>query len=164
MGKLSVATKLADELGKSVDEAYRFVDEVGVKSAKAAADDVAEAGSRTVSKWWKPAAGVGAIGGGGAIAWRQQNLERAKAIARQEASMSDSVASIMDSDLPPDKKQELLRELLNASPSNNNNDDDGGGGPFSDLFGGLFGGGIQQTLALVLVVILALNFALDGGE
>ena len=75
MGKFSLATKLSDELGVSFAKASRFVDDVGLPTAKATLDEAIAAGSRTVSDWWKPATVSGVLVGGGALAWRQQDLE-----------------------------------------------------------------------------------------
>jgi len=161
MGKFSLASRLADEIGSSTDEAMRFVDEVGAPAVRDTLDEAAGSASRTVSKWWKPtAAGTGLVGGG-ALAWRQQDLNQAQAIASQQQDYTSSVQSIMQSDLPPERKREML-EALNenapASGSNNGGGDGGGGG------GGLLGGDIQTTIILVIFMVFVLKFALDGGD
>lgn len=159
MGKLTLASKLADELGKSTGEAMRFVDDVGVSAARNTLDEAASAGSRTVEKWGKRVLGIGAVGGGGALAWRQQDLSQAKQIASQQQDYSEAVKAIMDSDLPPEKKRELIEQLNKDAPASGQNKDDGGddGGdnPFKDA---------QTTIILVIVMIFVLKFALGGDD
>lgn len=158
MSKFSLAASLADEIGTSVSKASRFVDEVGAPAARSTIDEAATKGSKTVSKWWKPAAAGSGIVGGGALAWRQQDLEQAEAIASQQQDYSSAVQSIMDSDLPPERKRELIEQLNEDAPASNNNDDDeGGDGPL----GGLLGGGIEGTLIKLLVVMMVVGFLLN---
>lgn len=160
MSKFSVAMKLADEAGVSLSKAQRFIDDVGLDTARKAADDAAEAGSRAISSgWWKPAAGVGVIGGG-ALAWRQQDLERAEAIASQAQSYNSALAQIMDSDLSPKAKRELATTLTDTSPGAGGDNGSGGGGGG----GGLLPGGMQTTIVLLIVLVFGMKFALDGGD
>ena len=158
MSKFSLAAKLADEIGTSVSKASRFVDEVGAPAVRSTIDEAAGGASRTVEKWWKPAAAGTGVVGGGALAWRQQDLSKARAIADQQQAYSSAVESLIDSDLPPEKKRELIEEL-NKSALDTDNDDknDDGGGPFSDLFGG----GIEGTLIKLLVVMMVVGFLLN---
>lgn len=161
MGKFSLASKLADELGKSTEEAMRFVDEVGAPRARSVLDEAASGASRTVSNWWKPAAATGGIVGGGALAWRQQDLEQARAIANQQQDYTSAVQGIMESDLPPERKQELIDQLNESAPAsgtNPNNQGGGGGG------GGLLGGDMQTTLILLVVLAFAFRYTLGDDE
>lgn len=165
MSKLQVAMRLADELGTSVGKARTFVDDVGLDAARGAVDDVAQKGSQTVSNWWRPTVIGGGLAGGGALAWRQQDIAQARQIANQQRSYKSAMQSILESDLPPDAKREMVRNLQNSGNGGNGDggDDsgwslpwsgDGGGGPFGDL---------QMLLALVIVAVLVLQYA-DGGE
>jgi len=154
MSKFSLAASLADELGTSISKASRFIDEVGAPAARNTLDEAAQGASRTVEKWWKPAAAGGGIIGGGALAWRQQDLEQARAISEQEQGYSSAIESIMDSDLPPAKKRELVESLNNNRTSN-----DGGSGDGGDS--GLFGDGIEGTLIKLLVVAMVVGFLLN---
>lgn len=162
MGKLSLATKLADELGSSVDEAMRFVDEVGAPAARNTVDELAGGASRTVENWWKPVAGTGAVVGGGALAWRQQDIMQAKAIASQQQDYSSAVESIMASDLSPEAKRELLQKLNQSSPASGTNPNNQGGNNGGD--DGLLGGDTQTTLVLLIVVAFALKYTLGDDE
>ncbi|AGC65551.1 head protein [Haloarcula hispanica virus PH1] len=160
MGKFALASRLADELGTSVSKASRFVDEVGAPAARNTIDEAAQAGSRTVSKWWKPTAAVGTIGTGGALAWRQQDLSQARAIADQQQDYTAAVESIMDSDLPPERKREMVDALNQNAPAsgeNKNGGNDGGDG-------GLLGGDLQTTLVLLIVVAFALRYTLGDDD
>jgi len=159
MGKYGLATKLADEIGSSTEEAMRFVDEVGAPAARKTLDETAEGASRTISKWWKPtAAGTGLVGGG-ALVWRQQDLNQAEAIASQQQDYTSSVQSIMESDLPPERKREMLRALNENAPASGANNGGGDGGDGGD--GGLLGGDIQGTLIKLLVVMMVVGFLLN---
>jgi len=159
MGKFALASKLADELGSSVDETMRFVDEVGADAARSTLNEASSAASRTVSKWWKPtAAGTGLVGGG-ALVWRQQDLQQAQAIASQQQDYTSAVQSIMESDLPPERKKEMLEALEQNAPASGENN---GGGDGGDGGGGLLGGDMQTTIILVIVMVFVLKFALQG--
>lgn len=162
MGKFALASKLADEIGTSVDEAMRFVDEVGAPAARRTADEAAEGAGKTVSNWWKPAAAGTSLVGGGALVWRQQDLEQAEAIASQQQDYSTAIQSIMESDLPPKRKREMLESLNQNSPASKDNKDDGDGGPFSDLFGGGIEGTLVKMVVVVMVVGFLLNYASSG--
>lgn len=158
MGKLGLALKLSDELGTSVSKASKFIDDVGITKAQNALDDVASAGSKTLSSgWWKAGAATGVVGGG-ALAWRQQDIQQAKQIANQRQSQQQALAEIMNSDLSPKAKQALVEQLLNAQDKSN--DGGGGSGPFADLLPDM--GGVQTTIALVVVLALLIQFG--GGE
>lgn len=153
MGKFSLATKLSDELGVSFAKASRFVDDVGLSTARATFDEAIAAGSRTVSDLWKPATAGGLIIGGGTLAWRQQDLEQARTIAAQQKEYSSALASIMEADLSPAVKRELVRALRNSVPSDDSNE------PNESLLGG----DIQTTIVLLVVLVFALKFGLEGG-
>ncbi|ALJ99689.1 head protein [Haloarcula californiae icosahedral virus 1] len=156
MGKFALASRLADEIGSSTDEAMRFVDEVGAPAVRDTLDEAAEGASRTVSKWWKPtAAGTGLVGGG-ALVWRQQDLQQAEAIASQQQDYTSAVQSIMDSDLPPERKKEMLEALNQNAPASGANNGGGDGGD-----GGLLGGDIEGTLIKLLVVMMVVGFLLN---
>jgi hypothetical protein len=163
MGKFSLAARLADEAGTSLSKSKRFVEEVGAPKVERLLDDAAQSGSSTVEKWWKPALGAGAIGGGGALAWRQQELETARSIADQQQGYTEAVTSIMDSDLSPEKKRNLVDSLISNSPSSGSNTGGGGGAGGGDGGGGLLGNDIQTTIVLMVVLAFALRYTL-GDE
>ncbi|AAY24956.1 head protein [Haloarcula hispanica virus SH1] len=161
MGKFALASRLADELGSSVDETIRFVDEVGVQPARSMLDEAAQSGSRTVQNWWKPATAVGVVGGGGALAWRQQEIDQARAIANQQKSYTSAAREVMQSDLSPEAKRELVNQLNENGPASGQNKNGGGG---DDGGGGLLGGDIQTTLVLLIVVAFALRYTLGDDD
>lgn len=166
MGKFSVASTIASKTGKSLEEAKKFVDDVGVNRAQRVADDLAGGASRTVSKWWKPALAGGGLAGGGALAWRQQDLEQARAIADQQRSYSGAVESIMNSDLPPEKKQELVENLTEESPASDSNkdDDDDSGGWWKEFTDALPDGvtGLQGQVIMIIVLLAVLRYTLGS--
>lgn len=155
MGKLSLATKLADELGVSAAKARKFVDDVGADMA----DDVTQAadeGTTLGDKWFKRTAAVGAAGGGGALAWRQQDIEQLQAANNRQQTSLDAAQWLADSDLSPELKKQLAKDLVKNSNGGNQNGGNQDGG-------GLIPGDIQTTLVLVIVMVVVLKFALDGG-
>ena len=150
MSKLTLATRLADELGVSIQNASQFVDDVGAPTARRALDEAVAAGSRTVSDWWKPVTAGGVLVGGGALAWRQQDLEQARAIAAQQQDYSSALASIMESDLSPEAKRELVVNLSERAS-----------GDATKSKPGLLGSDIQTTLILLVVLVFVLKFGLE---
>lgn len=150
MSKLTLATKLADELGVSIQKASQFVDDVGAATARKALDEALAAGSRTVTDWWKPVTAGGVVVGGGALAWRQQDLEQARTIAAQQQDYSSALAAIMESDLSPEAKRELVVNLSERGPGNQ-----------SDSQPGLLGGDVQTTIILLVVLVFVLKFGLE---
>jgi hypothetical protein len=164
MGKLSLATRLADEIGSSTDEAMRFIDEVGMERARSVVDEAAESASKTVENWWRPTAIGGTLVGGGALAWRQQDLEQAQALANQQQDYTSAVQAIMESDLPPEKKQEMIDQLLNNAPASGGNNGNGGDDGGDDGGGGLLGTDVQTTIVLLVVLAFAFRYTLGGDE
>ena len=160
MAKLRLARELAEQTGKSLSEARRFVEDVGVPRAQSLVDEAAEAGSRTVQNWWKPTLAGGTLIGGGALAWRQQDLQQARAIAAQQQDYGSAIESIMDSDLPPDKKQEMVDSLINNSPASQQNQ----GGDGGDGGGGLLGGDAQTTIILLVVLAFVMRYTLGSDN
>jgi len=155
MSKLSLASSLADEFGVSFARASKFVDDVGAGAARSSLDDAASFGGRNV----KLALGGTAVAGGGALAWRQQDVATARSIAQQQQTYSDTVKSIMESDLPPELKQELLREASANTGSDNSGDQSGGSGG-----SGLIPDDPQTLIILLIVLVFGMKFALDGDE
>jgi hypothetical protein len=164
MSKVSLALDLAKRFNDvSFSKASKFIDDVGVTRAEDALQSAQRTGDDALSSnWWKAGAATGVVGGG-ALAWRQQDLEEARAIAQQQQSASNSLASIMNSDLSPEAKRKLTSQLLEqmANQNNGGNGDNGGGGnPLADLLpDGM--GGLQATLGLVIVLAILVQF---GGN
>lgn len=162
MGKIDVALKIADEFGTSVGKASQFVDDVGGKTADELArlsDEGARVSSEGISRTTKALGGAGLVGGG-ALAWRQQEVERAKALAAKSQNYSDAVKNLAESDLPPEVKKKLAEGLAQQAKNNDGGNKDGGGG-LPDL-GDVFGDA-QTTLILVIVAAIVLSQAVDGG-
>ena len=157
MGKFSLATNLADELGVTYSKAARYVDDVGLDTARATYDEALATGGRTVSDWWKPATAGGILVGGGALAWRQQDIEQAKQIASQQREYSSALESIIASDLEPAVKRELANRLLNSREKSDNNDQN------DNALSEVLGDDPSTTIILLIVLIFALKFGL-GGE
>lgn len=161
MAKFSLAARLADELGTSVDEAAQFIDDIGEQQARQTVVNVGDEGAAGtgISNWWK-AAGAGGALGAGALAWRQQDVQRAEAIAQRQQSYSKAMRSIISSDLPGDLKSEMARDANNAATGGGGGGSGGGGGPL-DALGGLMGDA-QTTLALLVVLVILVTVA--GGD
>jgi hypothetical protein len=149
MSKFKLAKRLVDSTGVSFSKASRFIDDVGVSDANRLIDDTVQAGQDTVARWWKPAAGAGAIAGGGALAWRQQDVAVARSLAEREQSRSDAVKDLIDSDLPPELKKELLNQLADEA-----DDDPGASNPFDNL---------PLMIGGVVALLFVLNYATTAG-
>ena len=163
MSKLSLAAKLADETGVALTKAKKFVDDVGTKTASRSLDEMTQAGSRTISDWWKPALATGGLVGGGALVWRQQDLQEAEAIASQQQGYSDAWQALMDSGLSPEAKKELAVRLIEQSPASNDNSGSGGGGGDSSDDGGLLPDDPATIVILVIVLVMVLRYSLGGS-
>jgi len=162
MGKLTLATRLADDLGTSVAEASRFVDDVGASRARGLIDEAS--GGGRVSNWWKAGAGGTAIGGG-ALAWREQDVRRAEAMASQQQSYGDALTTLVEADLPPDVKQSLAASLAEQGAGSAGGGSSGGdGGDSQPDDGGLVPDDPQTLIILVIVLVFVLKFALEGGD
>jgi polyhydroxyalkanoate synthesis regulator phasin len=160
MGKIKLAKALVSKLGMTFSQALRFIDDVGVSKARKAIDDAAARGGQTVEKWWKPAAGTGVVVGGGTLAWRQQDIERAKQIANQRQSRANALKQIATSQMSAESKKELMRDLVNQSGSDSDGGDNSGA---DDPLSNLLGGDLQKTVILVLVLAFTLKYSL-GAE
>jgi len=165
MGHSKIARELAERTGANIRDAAKFVDDVGRDQA-----------TRLISKAdegisWKLPATAG-VGTAGALAWRQQDVERAQAGARQAESQQLAARDLIeDSSLSPDQKAALLNQLLaDSTPEGDSNGDDGGEdgfSPFDDLedaFSELFGGdGLQGTIVrvivLLVIILIVTNYA-----
>jgi hypothetical protein len=157
MGKLSIATKLSDELGIALTKARKFVDDIGGSKAQKALDELGSAGSRAVGDYLKPATVLVGGAGGGYLVWRQQTVAQARALSEQASSYNDAVQAIAESDLPPDVKEALVDDATDAANRRNSNDDDGSSSSFLDQ---IFNDPMKMVFALVIVVVV-LQMALD---
>lgn len=160
MSKLTIATRLADTLGTTTDEAMQFVDDIGAQAADKVAVNVGDdagAASSGISNWWKAAGATGAAGGG-ALAWRQQDVNRAEAMASGQQSYQDAMRSIIQSDLPSELKAEMAKSATNANGGGGGGG--GGGNPLGFLSGLLESP--QTLIALVIVLVVVMNAS--GGD
>ena len=164
MAAAGLAARLADEIGTTTDDAARWVDELGSSRAARVADGAADEGGQMVGDWWKPAAALGGLGGGGALLWRQQGIEAAKNATDQQQTYSEAVQSIMNSDgLTPEQKQDMLDQILENFPDG---DDNGSSdwNPLKGLQDALGLGSAQSTIILVIVMAIVLQQVLSEGE
>lgn len=159
MSKIDLAVRMADELGVSVSKASRFIDDVGVGKATSAIDDVAAVGSKSIPSFTKVAAGGGALGAG-ALLWRQQDVETARSLAQQSSNYREALTKIVDSDLPPDVKKALLSDLGDSATPSGGDD----AGNKNNGGNGLLPSDPQTLIVLMIVLIFALKFGLDGGD
>lgn len=147
MGRLRLAREIAEQTGANLRSAMRYVDDVGSSQARRtlrAAED------RTT---WRLPATVG-VGTTGVLAWRQQNVREAEAIAQESENAKEALAQIVESDLDPDDKAELAEIFASQ---HGQGDDDGSRFPF-ELFGN---GGMERTLVTIVVVVVVLGFVLN---
>lgn len=156
MSKTKIASKVASKFGVSASKARRFVDDVGSGRAAQAVDTAAKKGGKAASNYWKPAVAGGAVGGG-ALAWRQQDVAKARALADKNQSYNEAMQSIIESDLPPEMKQEMAEDAAKAA--NGGGGDDGG---LLDKIPGLGGSGLQGTVIALVVILVILNRVMDG--
>jgi hypothetical protein len=165
MGKLTLASKLADELAVSTGKAKRAVDDLGADNVRRLLDDVQQNGSSRLPSGWRKGvlatAAVSGTAGGGALAWRQQDVWQAEAAARESearAGRSENYAEamkwIVESDLPADMKRQFARGASATARSPSSNGEDGGVLPDDPV-----------TLIILLIVLaLVLKYALESGR
>lgn len=160
MSKIKLATKLADDLGVTTSKASRLIDDIGASRAQSLADDLGSFGGSTIKKWAAGGTLAGGTVGGGALVWREQDVRKAKALAEQQQSYADTVAKIADSDLPPELKKQLVDDATgqakNGGGGSDDGSDDGGDSPIPD--------NPQTLIILMIVMIFALKFGLEGDD
>ncbi|AFD02302.1 head protein [Haloarcula hispanica icosahedral virus 2] len=159
MGRLSAAARLADEFGSSIDNAQRFVDEVGPDVADDLVARSGQVADDALTSWKRPlaaAGGTGVLAGGAGLAYRQQDVAEARSVAEQSASYSEAVQAIIESDMSPEAKQQAIKDL-NNNAGTDGDDDDGDEGP-----AGLLPENPQVVIVLMIVLIFAMKFGLQG--
>lgn len=159
MGRLSAATRLADEFGTSIDNAQRFIGDVGPDVADDLVQKSGQVADDTLSSWRRPlalAGGTGVVAGGAGLAYRQQDVSQARAIAEQSASYSDAVQSIIESDMSPDAKQAAIEDLNNNAGTDDEDDEDDGGDLLPE--------NPQTLIIMMIVLVFVLKFALEGDD
>lgn len=159
MSKLTLVSKISEELGVSTAKAAKLVDDLGADLA----DDLATTADESTivgSKWWKRGAVGGTAGGAGLLAWRQQDIARLKAETANRQSSLEAAKMLAELDLGADKKRSLAAALLGQAA----NPGGGGGGGGDGGGGGLLGGDIQTTLVLLVVVAFALRYTLGDDD
>lgn len=150
MSRTRLAREIAAETGTNIRSALRYVDDVGRSQARRS---LRAAEDRTT---WRLPATVG-IGTGGVLAWRQQNINEAEAIADQHESARDSLKAIVESDMDGDDKAELAE--IFATQQANGDDEEETGPNLLDRF--LGNGGMEGTLVTIVVLVLVLGFVLN---
>lgn len=163
MSKISVAMRLADELGVSFSKASKYVDEIGATAATKATD-----AARSGAKWSGDAGSLlktgGLLAGGGTAAYLVANeqevrtaandAERAAADADSAASTASAVKTILESELPGEVKRQMIENLTDAANSDDENKDKGG----------LLPDDPQTLIILLIVLVLVFKFAMDGDD
>lgn len=167
MGKISLAVKLADEIGVSVAKASRFIDDVGPKAARSMVDDAAKKGSKFLGSSVTKTAVLGGAVGSGALVFNEQeteqtknNAEAAAAAAAAADSRSEAIQAIIESDLPPDVKQQMLKNYTESANKDNDggNDNDGNGAD------SIIPDNPQTLIILLIVLAFAFRYTLGGDE
>lgn len=163
MGKLKLAKRVADEFDTSIQKAGRFIDDVGPKKAEEALDTAKDAGRSF--PWKKATAGltVGSIGGG-ALYWREQDVRKAEAIADSSESYESAVSDIIDSDLPPDLKRDLINRSADVAEQDQDDDGDGEKGPIERLKQMIEDADPIMLLIGTAVVLVIVNNSMRGGQ
>ncbi|MBZ6496022.1 hypothetical protein [Natrinema longum] len=164
MSKVRLAREVAQATGRSLDDAARYVGDVGPARARQAVD-AAKKGGRTAKDLWKPAAGVGAVGaaGYGAYQFREQDVRRAEALAEQSDSSADFVEAIMNSDLPEGAKQDLI-DRYTQSINENGGDGSSPDGGFIESLLEDFTDDIMTMVIGIIALVLVLNWALSQSS
>lgn len=161
MSRLQLATRLSKELGTSVQNASRFIKDVGPRTARNVADTAAS-GVRTY-KPGKYTAGAGVVGGG-YLYWREQDVRKVESMADQAESWNDMTGDVIDSDLPPEVKQQIIEQLLNEAGGGGDGDDDSAPNPLSFLDDLFPGGGVESTILMVVIVVVVLSWVLNKAD
>lgn len=165
MSKATIVTKLADELGVAAGKASRFVDDIGGDKARRLVDDLAQRGDEPARWLTNRRLAVGGAVGGGALAWRQQDVAEAQAIAREKSSYKESIKKIIESDLPPKLKEAMAADASAAArPSGNGGDGGGGGGEDNGFIGNLIGGDPMVAILMIVVIVMVFRYALEGEQ
>lgn len=164
MASTALARELAEVAGTRIDDAARFVDEVGEQQARRLIDRVEDSGGLDIG-WKIPAAAAGASGVG--LAVRQQDVAEAQAAAAQAQNRQQAVSEIIGSStLSADQKSELLDELLEQqNQGRRSTDSDQDGGPLAfvtDLFGDDLQGTIVGVIVLLVVIMIITNYASES--
>lgn len=151
MSRIRLAKEIAEQTGKSVTDALRYIREVGPRKARASLRTAKEGGKR----YWKPTAIVGGVYGG-AYYWREQNIRKAEHLAETAESDQEALESLIDSDLPPEAKRDLIDQWVDEGVSDSGDDD----GPLDGLLDGLMDD-VVTMVVVVMVVGAILNYALS---
>lgn len=148
MSRFRLVQEIAQKTGRGIGEASRYVSEVGPRTARRTLRSAEDGVS------WRLPATV-AVGTGGVLAWRHQNVREAEAVARESESAMDALAAIIGSDdLTPEQKA-YLSEIIAGVGSNG--DDDSSRWP--DILSG--GGGMEGTILTIIIVVIVLAFVMD---
>jgi len=162
MSKITLAARMADELGTSTAKAARFIDDIGRDEAAALVDDAASKSDELLpSGWAKPAAAVGGTGaavGGGALVYREQDVRRAEALADQRQAYGEAMKNIIEADLPADLKRQLAQGAARTSAKNS----DQFGPDAGNEDGGIIPDDPQTLIVLIIIMALVLKYALEN--
>lgn len=164
MSKTTLALKLADELGITVSKASRFIDDVGMTRASRFVDEVGGGDEvsglpRLVDEWWKPVTAGTGVTVGGALLWRQQDVNRVDDITQESTDWADLATRLAeDETLTPEQKSELVTLALDTYGANRQQQQPPGPG------GGILGGDTQTLIVLLIVLALVFNYAMDGDD
>lgn len=158
MSKVRLADELADALGTSRARAARFVDDVGQPRAQQAARTAQTTGSEGIQtgQILKYGAGAGALGGGGLLLAREQDVRQTQQETEAASDVSDALQSIVESDLTPEERQAALSNLgpaVDAATDNADFSPLGGGSVLPDVPGL---DGVVPTLAIILIGLFVL--------
>lgn len=150
MSKTTLALKLADKAGTTVDDAMQFVDDVGEQTAAKLLDgDSGKLAEKAKKAGFVTAAGGTAIGG--------YDLGKTYLQTQQEQSDASIVADIMNDDsLSAEEKRKLVEEAFVEDDESNS-----GGGPFNLGGGGLFS---NPAVLLVLIIVVAIVLSQTLGD
>jgi len=167
MSKLSIATRLADEIGVSISKARRFVDDVGSDAATRSLDELASGADDGLTATQKAALTGGGVVTAGGLLYRQQSIWSDQAISDKEAAdaeqaetYSDALQVLLESDLPADQRRQLITDLNERRNKDAENDKSEEKANDS----GLLGSEVQMTLVLLIVVAFALKFTLGSDD
>lgn len=155
MSKAQIVRRFADEFGTKASDARRFVRNVGPRQADEMAAASRSGDSSAQFPWRTAIAGATATSiGGGALAWREQDIREAEAMADNSQNIADAIKDIAESDLPPELQQELAEAATGAaSPGGGGGDD---GFSWSDLWPGMPDLGIENIAIVMLVLVVVL--------
>lgn len=163
-GRVREMFRVSDDSAQASDDAVS----ASIRGVGDTGTTVINRGGSTTSSWFtgpkaRTAATLGIIGGGSAGTYQYYQSQEADAAAdEQDADTEDTMAAqeviemLLDMDVSPSKRRELVAQYLNSRTDDDPDPDDDG--PLSDLFGD----DLKVLLGLLIVLVLIVQLDLSN--